>query len=133
MILTGFHGAHVTLGIVWLLSIVIMVRLDPTETQQPVTATLLPRFLSFLSGIPKREPDQPLEARPRHRRFMAFIRTQLAPPPPPSAPDETLTFETFENQRLRQERVLNVEIAGLYWHFVDVVWVVIFTVVYLFS
>lgn len=25
-----------------------------------------------------------------------------------------------------------VEVAGLYWHFVDVVWIVIFTVVYLF-
>jgi len=24
-----------------------------------------------------------------------------------------------------------VELAGLYWHFVDVVWIVIFTVVYL--
>ena len=24
-----------------------------------------------------------------------------------------------------------VEIAGLYWHFVDVVWIVIFTVIYL--
>ncbi|KKK69077.1 hypothetical protein LCGC14_2937630, partial [marine sediment metagenome] len=26
---------------------------------------------------------------------------------------------------------LNVELAGLYWHFVDVVWIVIFTLVYL--
>ena len=26
---------------------------------------------------------------------------------------------------------LKVEIAGLYWHFVDVVWIVIFTLVYL--
>jgi heme/copper-type cytochrome/quinol oxidase subunit 3 len=26
---------------------------------------------------------------------------------------------------------LNIEIAGLYWHFVDVVWIVIFTVIYL--
>jgi cytochrome c oxidase subunit 3/cytochrome o ubiquinol oxidase subunit 3 len=26
---------------------------------------------------------------------------------------------------------LNVDIAALYWHFVDVVWIVIFTVVYL--
>jgi heme/copper-type cytochrome/quinol oxidase subunit 3 len=25
-----------------------------------------------------------------------------------------------------------VEVAGLYWHFVDVVWILIFTVVYLF-
>ncbi len=28
---------------------------------------------------------------------------------------------------------LRVEIAGLYWHFVDIVWIVIFTVVYLIS
>ena len=33
--------------------------------------------------------------------------------------------------RLPRERALDVEIAGLYWHFVDVVWIVIFTVVYL--
>jgi hypothetical protein len=26
---------------------------------------------------------------------------------------------------------LDVEIAGLYWHFVDIVWIIIFTVVYL--
>lgn len=32
---------------------------------------------------------------------------------------------------VRQERALDVELAGLYWHFVDVVWIVIFTVVYL--
>jgi heme/copper-type cytochrome/quinol oxidase subunit 3 len=29
------------------------------------------------------------------------------------------------------ENALTVEISGLYWHFVDVVWIVIFTVVYL--
>ena len=33
--------------------------------------------------------------------------------------------------RLTQEKSLNVELAGLYWHFVDVVWIVIFTFVYL--
>jgi cytochrome c oxidase subunit 3/cytochrome o ubiquinol oxidase subunit 3 len=33
--------------------------------------------------------------------------------------------------RLSQERSEVVEIVGLYWHFVDVVWIVIFTVVYL--
>ncbi len=33
--------------------------------------------------------------------------------------------------KLGPEKALNVEIAGLYWHFVDVVWIVIFTVVYL--
>ncbi len=60
-VLTGFHGMHVTVGILWLLSLLGM----------------------SLRG--------------------------LVPP----------------------EKSLWVEIAGLYWHFVDVVWIVIFTVVYL--
>jgi heme/copper-type cytochrome/quinol oxidase subunit 3 len=59
--LTGFHGTHVSVGVLWLLSIVAM---------------------SLMGKIT-----------------------------PASA--------------------LSVEIAGLYWHFVDVVWIVIFTVVYL--
>jgi len=33
--------------------------------------------------------------------------------------------------KLGSDRTEAVEIAGLYWHFVDVVWIVIFTVVYL--
>jgi cytochrome c oxidase subunit 3 len=33
--------------------------------------------------------------------------------------------------RIGPERSLNVEIAGLYWHFVDVIWIVIFPLVYL--
>ena len=33
--------------------------------------------------------------------------------------------------QLPQERALNLEIAALYWHFVDVVWIIIFPVVYL--
>ncbi len=33
--------------------------------------------------------------------------------------------------KLGKSRALSVELAGLYWHFVDVVWIVIFTLVYL--
>ncbi|GHC12876.1 cytochrome c oxidase subunit 3 [Cerasicoccus arenae] len=33
--------------------------------------------------------------------------------------------------RLTPRHAVDVEIAGLYWHFVDIVWIVIFTVVYL--
>ncbi len=33
---------------------------------------------------------------------------------------------------LTSERAETVEIIGLYWHFVDVIWIIIFTVVYLF-
>jgi cytochrome c oxidase subunit 3/cytochrome o ubiquinol oxidase subunit 3 len=60
-VLTGLHGAHVTVGIIWLLS------LWGLSTQGKL-------------GVQHSE---------------------------------------------------RVEIAGLYWHFVDVVWIVIFTVIYL--
>jgi heme/copper-type cytochrome/quinol oxidase subunit 3 len=33
--------------------------------------------------------------------------------------------------RITHKNALNVELAGLYWHFVDIVWIVIFTLVYL--
>jgi cytochrome c oxidase subunit 3/cytochrome o ubiquinol oxidase subunit 3 len=60
-VLTGFHGAHVTGGVIWLTTLLILA-----------------------------------------------IRGKLPP-----------------------ERALAVEIAGLYWHFVDIVWIVIFTLIYL--
>jgi cytochrome c oxidase subunit 3/cytochrome o ubiquinol oxidase subunit 3 len=59
--LTGFHGTHVTIGVIWL-------------------ATML----------------------------VLAIRGKVPP-----------------------EKSLNLEMAALYWHFVDVVWIVIFPVVYL--
>jgi heme/copper-type cytochrome/quinol oxidase subunit 3 len=60
-VLTGFHGAHVTLGVIWLLIL-----------------------------------------------WLDLARLGVRP-----------------------EHALRVEIAGLYWHFVDIVWIVIFTLIYL--
>ncbi len=34
---------------------------------------------------------------------------------------------------IKQENSLTVELAGLYWHFVDIVWIIIFTLVYLLT
>jgi cytochrome c oxidase subunit 3/cytochrome o ubiquinol oxidase subunit 3 len=33
--------------------------------------------------------------------------------------------------RVPPKKALNLEMAALYWHFVDVVWIIIFPVVYL--
>ncbi len=41
------------------------------------------------------------------------------------------TFVLSLRGRIPSERAEAVEIVGLYWHFVDVVWILIFTVVYL--
>ena len=42
------------------------------------------------------------------------------------------TYIMHKQGRLNQDKAETVEIVGLYWHFVDVVWILIFTVVYLF-
>lgn len=34
-------------------------------------------------------------------------------------------------RKIPQEKYMKVELAGLYWHFVDLVWVLLFTIVYL--
>ncbi len=60
-VLTGFHGAHVTVGVIWMTTL-----------------------------------------------FILAARGKLAP-----------------------SDALKVEIAGLYWHFVDIVWIAIFVLVYL--
>jgi heme/copper-type cytochrome/quinol oxidase subunit 3 len=33
--------------------------------------------------------------------------------------------------KIPQRKCMTVELAGLYWHFVDLVWVLLFTIVYL--
>jgi len=43
----------------------------------------------------------------------------------------SLLLASFKPGLVIREKSLNVEMAGLYWHFVDIVWIVIFTVVYL--
>lgn len=43
----------------------------------------------------------------------------------------SLLFASFKRGLVTPAKSLNVEMAGLYWHFVDIVWIIIFTVVYL--
>ncbi len=40
---------------------------------------------------------------------------------------------SFRQGMVTRDKALNVEIAGLYWHFVDIVWIIIFAVVYLIN
>ena len=43
----------------------------------------------------------------------------------------SLFFASYVPGLVTKAKSLNVEIAGLYWHFVDIVWIIIFTLVYL--
>jgi heme/copper-type cytochrome/quinol oxidase subunit 3 len=43
----------------------------------------------------------------------------------------SLLLGSFRRNGLGREQALWVDTAGLYWHFVDIVWIVIFTIIYL--
>ncbi|MSQ30984.1 MAG: cytochrome oxidase subunit III [Dehalococcoidia bacterium] len=43
----------------------------------------------------------------------------------------SLLLASFRRTGLGRDQVLHIDIAGLYWHFVDIVWIVIFTIIYL--
>ena len=43
----------------------------------------------------------------------------------------SMFLASFKPGLVTQAKSLNVEIMGLYWHFVDIVWIIIFTLVYL--
>ena len=45
----------------------------------------------------------------------------------------SLFLASFRRGLVTQQKSLNIEIAGLYWHFVDIVWIIIFAVVYLIA
>ena len=40
-------------------------------------------------------------------------------------------FYSYTGKMDPHESAIDVEVAGLYWHFVDIVWIIIFTVIYL--
>ena len=42
-----------------------------------------------------------------------------------------LGFKSVRQDALSEAEGLNVELVGLYWHFVDIIWIVIFVLVYL--
>jgi heme/copper-type cytochrome/quinol oxidase subunit 3 len=42
-----------------------------------------------------------------------------------------LYFYSYTGKMDAHESAVDVEVAGLYWHFVDIVWIIIFTAVYL--
>ena len=42
----------------------------------------------------------------------------------------SLLLASNRRSGLGADRALHIDLAGLYWHFVDIVWVVLFTVVY---
>ena len=122
-VLTGTHGVHVALGVLWL-------------------------AMWFMATLPRRMADFS-----RERGLIAQLAAFWFAPPLAilsvyfifyqevpyliAAASWTVFFPLLMlvtgplRGRYKRENALDVEVAGLYWHFVDIVWIIIFTAVYL--
>ena len=130
-ILTGLHGTHVTLGVIWLLFMALVFSPTPLERWGLVMAVagFYAVMISTLSGI-FTGGDSSLAVITTLVGWPAMILLLLG------------IVGIFGGLRILStagkgdkcsEGALDLELAGLYWHFVDIVWIVIFTVVYLIS
>lgn len=122
-VLTGFHGAHVTVGVIWLLVI------SGVITPKGLSAwTLLGAVLgayAILAGILGL-----LDVIHQLDNFGGVIFIAAGAVVMLAAGVKHFSIPTKLNV---SSNASNVEVLGLYWHFVDIVWIVIFTVVYLVS
>jgi cytochrome o ubiquinol oxidase subunit III len=122
--LTGFHGAHVTLGVAWLLITALVATGNGREkiglglSVAGFYAGTVGALGAFFDSIP------PLEGAPGLVIFLVGIGLLLL---------GMYNLMTSSKQEKVTLNSLDLEIAGLYWHFVDIVWIVIFTVVYLIA
>lgn len=122
-VLTGFHGAHVTVGVIWLLVI------SGVITPKGLSAwTLLGAVLgayAILAGVLGL-----LDVIHQLDNFGGVIFIAAGAVVMLAAGVKHFSIPTKLNV---SSNASNVEVLGLYWHFVDIVWIVIFTVVYLVS
>ena len=130
-ILTGLHGTHVTLGVIWLLLMALVFSPSPLERWGLVLAVagFYAFMISTLSGI-FTGADSSLAVITTLTGWPAMVLLLLA------------IVGIFGGLRIlstagkgdkSSDGALDLELAGLYWHFVDIVWIVIFTVIYLIS
>ena len=122
-VLTGFHGAHVTLGVIWLL--MMSGTVTPTgKSGVSLLATLLAFYLGMVGVLGMVDVIPDIEGSPSVIIFIVGLILTLI------AGAWHFSIDTTMSVKHQSE---NIEILGLYWHFVDIVWIVIFTVIYLVS
>lgn len=123
-VLTGFHGAHVTIGVIWL--VMFALTLAPDRTQRIGVILSLAGFygivLAILGGF--LDVVTPLAGWPA--AVVGMVGAVML------AGGIPMLIRTSTGASIRR-RTESLELTALYWHFVDIVWFVIFTVVYLIS
>lgn len=122
-VLTGTHGVHVALGVFWL-SMWFMATLPRKVADFGREKNLYAQLGVFWAS----PPVVMVLLYFVHHDYTAYLGTAAAWAV--LFPILVLACGPLRG-RYRRENALDVEVAGLYWHFVDIVWIIIFTVVYL--
>ena len=130
-VLTGLHGTHVTLGVIWLLLMALVFSPSPKERWGLVLAVagFYAFMISTLSGI-FTGADSSLAVITTLTGWPAMVLLLLSIV---GVFGGIRVLSTAGQGDESSHQALDLELAGLYWHFVDIVWIVIFTVVYLIS
>ena len=130
-VLTGLHGTHVTLGVIWLLLMALVFSPSPLERWGLVLAVagFYAFMISTLSGI-FTGADSSLAVITTLTGWPSMLLLLLSIV---GVFGGIRVLSTAGQGDESSHQALDLELAGLYWHFVDIVWIVIFTVVYLIS
>src|ERR1700735_189957 len=62
--------------------------------------------------------------------YLFYIGKSLTGPKPADVLHAPIFYTVCLTSQLKREHAKRVEILSMYWHFVDAVWVIVFTVVY---
>ncbi|MEI8134656.1 MAG: heme-copper oxidase subunit III [bacterium] len=120
--LTGFHGLHVFSGVIYLLCVTIATKLGHKEYSENGWIMTLERLGAF--GITLYLWFGPLHKWPPLPHVLVSIVSGAVP---------YIMIRGIKWLRERPKALQgdDVEVVGLYWHFVDLIWIILFTLVYL--
>ena len=139
--LTGTHGVHVAIGVLWLVLMYIRT-FKPADASRGWIARAFLQFGSFAVATVTMMilMLEITHAGSDHGYSIASMVGALTHKPIAAISTTAFALSVallFVLSRFKQPvdfgeaNAIDVESMGLYWHFVDIVWIVIFTVVYL--
>jgi cytochrome o ubiquinol oxidase subunit 3 len=136
--LTGTHGTHVAIGVV-ILGLMYVRSFKSSspdsggwgefaKTLVHVAAVSAAILLTFIFVVPAG-----IDLAKGHGTGADFFRHNLMPLLGLIAAGGVMTWfaRSSHNVDFGERNAIDVEAVGLYWHFVDIVWIIIFTAVYL--
>ena len=136
--LTGTHGVHVAIGVLWLVFMYIRT-FKPADASKSWVARAIVQFAAFAIGtvalmvvmlaITHAGAEEGYSLASVLHGFEHSLAATIA-----LAASCVVVFFLSRSSwavEFGEANAIDVESMGLYWHFVDIVWIVIFTVVYL--